>query len=63
MLRAGNAGSDTASEHIEVTRLALAQLPARLRRRALVRTDSGGGTHDFVKWLASHLAGCTTRSA
>jgi hypothetical protein len=53
MLRPGNAGSNTASEHIEVTRLALAQLPARLRRRALVRTDSGGGTHDFVTWLAS----------
>ena len=44
---------NTASDHIEVTRLALAQLPARLRRRALVRTDSGGGTHDFVTWLAS----------
>jgi hypothetical protein len=53
VLRPGNAGSNTASEHIEVTRLALAQLPARLRRRALIRTDSGGGTHDFVKWLAS----------
>ena len=31
LLRPGNAGSNTASEHIEVTRLALAQLP---RRRA-----------------------------
>ena len=53
VLRPGNAGSNTASEHIEVTRLALAQLPRRSRRRVLVRTDSGGGTHDFVKWLAS----------
>jgi Transposase DDE domain group 1 len=53
VLRPGNAGSNTASEHIEVTRLVLAQLPAQLRRRALIRTDSGGGTHDFVKWLAS----------
>ena len=53
VLRPGNAGSNTASEHIEVTRLALAQLPARLRRRVLIRTDSGGGTHDFVTWLAS----------
>jgi hypothetical protein len=53
LLRAGNAGSNTAAEHIEVTRLALAQLPHRSRRRVLVRTDSGGGTHDFVKWLAS----------
>jgi hypothetical protein len=53
VLRPGNAGSNTASEHIEVTRLALAQLPRRLRRRVLIRTDSGGGTHDFLAWLAS----------
>jgi Transposase DDE domain group 1 len=53
MLRPGNAGSNTAAEHIEVTRLALAQLPRRARRRVLIRTDSGGGTHDFLAWLAS----------
>jgi hypothetical protein len=52
MLRPGNAGSNTASEHIEVTALALAQLPRRLRRRVLIRTDSGGGTHDFLSWLS-----------
>jgi hypothetical protein len=53
VLRAGNAGSNTAAEHIEVTRLALAQLPRKLRRRVLIRTDSGGGTHEFLTWLAS----------
>jgi len=53
LLRAGNAGSNTAAEHIEVTRLALAQLPRKLRRRVLIRTDSGGGTHEFLTWLAS----------
>jgi hypothetical protein len=53
MLRAGNAGSNTAAEHIEVTKLALAQLPRKLRRRVLIRTDSGGGTHEFLAWLAS----------
>jgi hypothetical protein len=53
LLRAGNAGSNTAAEHIEVTALALAQLPRRARRRALIRTDSGGGTHEFLNWLAS----------
>ena len=51
MLRAGNAGSNTAADHIEATRLGLAQLPSHLRRRALIRADSGGGTHDFLKWL------------
>jgi Transposase DDE domain group 1 len=53
MLRPGNAGSNTAAEHIEVTKLALAQLPRALRRRVLIRTDSGGGTHEFLSWLAS----------
>ena len=53
MLRPGNAGSNTASEHIEAARLALAQVPRRLRRQVLIRTDSGGGTHNFLAWLAS----------
>jgi Transposase DDE domain group 1 len=30
----------------------LAQIPSRLRRRVLIRADSGGGTHGFLKWLA-----------
>jgi Transposase DDE domain group 1 len=51
LLRAGNAGSNTAADHIEAARLALAQLPRHLRRRVLIRTDSGGGTHEFLKWL------------
>jgi hypothetical protein len=37
----------------ERPRLALAQLPRRLRRRGLVRTDSGGGTHGFLEWLTT----------
>lgn len=53
MLRPGNAGSNTASMHVEAARLALAQLPARLHRRMLIRTDSGGGTHEFLTWLTS----------
>ncbi len=52
LLRAGNAGSNTAADHIEATRLGLAQLPRRLRRRVLIRADSGGGTQDFLAWLA-----------
>jgi Transposase DDE domain group 1 len=51
LLRAGNAGSNTAADHIEATRLALAQLPRQTRRRVLIRTDSGGGTHEFLTWL------------
>jgi hypothetical protein len=52
MLRPGNAGSNTAADHIEITRLALAQLPAARRRQVLIRADSAGGTHDFLAWLA-----------
>ena len=65
VLRAGNAGSNTAADHIEATRLALAQLPRRLRGRVLVRADSGGGTHEFLRaravgsdgYSAARLAG------
>src|SRR6185437_9270767 len=52
VLRPGNAGSNTAADHIEAARLALAQLPAEQRRKVLIRADSGGGTHDFLTWLA-----------
>jgi hypothetical protein len=50
MLRPGNAGSNTAADHMEAMRLALAQLPAA-RRNVLVRSDSGGGTREFLSWL------------
>lgn len=55
LLRPGNAGSNTAADHIEATQLALAQLPQKYRRgrRTLIRCDSGGGTHEFVNWLSA----------
>ena len=55
LLRSGNAGSNTAADHITTTKLALAQLPKRHRRgrRTLIRTDSAGGTHDFLNWLTT----------
>jgi hypothetical protein len=58
LLRKGNAGSNTAADHIQVTKDALAQLPlgrrgGRVGRTVLIRTDGGGGTHDFLKWLYS----------
>jgi Transposase DDE domain group 1 len=51
VLRPGNAGSNTAADHLEATRLALAQLPRHQRQQVLVRADSGGGTHAFLDWL------------
>ncbi len=53
VLRAGNAGSNTAADHIEAAGLALAQLPRQLRRKVVVRADSGGGTHEFLTWLTA----------
>lgn len=55
-LRPGNAGSNTAADHITVVRAALAQLPGhrpdrRAGKKVLVRTDGAGGTHDLVQWL------------
>jgi hypothetical protein len=55
VLRPGNAGPDTAAGHVEAARLALAQLPRHLRRRVLVRADSGGGTREFLKWLTAQV--------
>lgn len=54
LLRPGNAGSNTAADHTTTAQLALAQLPKPYRRgrQTLIRTDSAGGTHDFVSWLA-----------
>lgn len=50
VLRAGNAGSNTASDHIAVLKRALAQLPeGALNRGTLVRCDSAGATHDFLE--------------
>jgi hypothetical protein len=51
-LRTGRAGSNTAQDHIDVTRRALAQLPVPASKKVLVRTDAGGGTQKYAKWLA-----------
>ena len=55
-LRPGNAGSNTASDHITVIRQALAQLPGHRRgqrpgRKVLIRIDGGGGTKQLLAWL------------
>jgi Transposase DDE domain group 1 len=52
LLRAGNAGSNTATDHIAVIKQALAQLPAhRPGRKVLIRTDGAGGTRRLIEWL------------
>jgi Transposase DDE domain group 1 len=57
LLRAGNAGSNTAADHITVLDLALASLPANARPRpddpdsprVVARSDSAGATHAFAQ--------------
>lgn len=55
LLRPGNAGANTAADHLTVLDEALAQIPAHLRQpdpdgqvRVLVRTDAAGATHAFT---------------
>ncbi len=62
MLRPGNAGSNTAADHITVAREALRQLPftakgGRVGHKVLVRADAAGGTHEFVNWLQARRLG------
>lgn len=58
ILRPGNAGANTAADHISVLDLALAQLPVAPRGldpvngvAMLARADSAGCTHDFLNAL------------
>lgn len=50
-LRAGNAGSNTTADHIEVLTEAIAQVPGTHRRRLLIRSDSAGASHGLLDWL------------
>ena len=58
MLRPGNAGSNTAVDHVELLDAALAQLPVKTKvadpvhgEWMLARADSAGATHGFVDAL------------
>jgi hypothetical protein len=52
ILRPGNAGSNSAADHVEVIDLALAQLPSTTRdQQVVVRADTGGATHAFTGHL------------
>ncbi|TWH09360.1 DDE family transposase, partial [Rhodococcus rhodochrous J45] len=55
LLRPGNAGSNTAADHITVVQDALAQLPFdpgyRVGKKVLVRIDGAGGTHQLIEYL------------
>jgi hypothetical protein len=50
-LRPGNAGSNTASDHISGLSAALMQVPAPFRRRVIVRLDGAGASHAFIEHM------------
>lgn len=54
-LRPGNSGSNTAADHIAVTRQALAAVPEidarRPGRKVMIRTDGGGASKEFLRFL------------
>jgi len=54
MLRPGRANASDAADQIAVLDAALAQLPDGLRRRVLVRGDTGSGVKEFL-WHIHHL--------
>ena len=50
-LRAGNAGSNTTADHIEVLTDAITQVPGSHRRKLLIRSDGAGASHGLLDWL------------
>ena len=56
MLRPGNAGSNTTTDHIAVLTAAIAQVPAVHRKRLLVRADGAGASHGLLDWLTAQDA-------
>jgi hypothetical protein len=58
LLRPGNAGSNTAADHITVIRAALSQLPGhrtgrRAGRKVLIRIDGAGASHELLDWVVA----------
>ena len=53
LLRPGNAGSSTFTDHAAVLTAAIRQIPARMRSRLLVRVDGAGASHELITHLLS----------
>jgi hypothetical protein len=53
LLRPGNAGSNTFTDHKEVLAAAIRQVPARSRAKIIVRVDGAGASHELIKHLLS----------
>ena len=56
VMRPGNAGSNTVTDHIEVLARAIAQVPAAYRKHLLIRADGAGSSHGLLDWLTAQGA-------
>ena len=58
-LRPGNAGANTAADHIDVLSAAITQIPRTHRHNLLIRADGAGASHGLVDWLTeqNHIRG------
>jgi hypothetical protein len=56
LLRKGNAGANTTSDHIEVLDEAITQIPAPYRRNLLITVDGAGASHGLIE----HITGLNT---
>ena len=62
LLRPGNAGSNTFTDHKEVLAAAIRQVPARFRRKILIRVDGAGASHELIKHLLSLSSAAADRA-
>ncbi len=53
LLRPGNAGSNTFTDHKEVLAAAIRQVPTRCRKKILIRVDGAGASHELINHLLS----------
>ncbi|WP_228718097.1 transposase [Kitasatospora acidiphila] len=61
LLRPGNAGANTVSDHIRVLTDALAQIPGSSAAKILVRVDGAGATHGLLEHLEAFTSRRTVR--
>jgi len=52
-LRPGNAGSNTAADHVEVLTESIRQIPAAFRRDLLITCDGAGSTHALIEHITT----------
>ena len=56
VMRPGNGGSNTVTDHIAVLSQAIAQVPVGYRKHLLIRADRAGSSHGLLDWLTAQGA-------